>query len=481
MRKVLAFYMLLFLACNEQKPKDENHTFDPDRTVYDFGIVKESDTLRTEFIFKNPLDSNLVIEKISQSSKSLQISLRDSVLKPNGTTVITVVFLPDNLQGNQKRIISLKTNNTKQRYYNYYVKAFVKRQEAIQSARFFDLILEKKHISDSLPKKHFDFSKRFTKKEVVALNLDTTQIGLNEYYFLTDEKFLKEHMDSVSFLMYYRHTYGDQLEKIVRVKRKDTIFDVALAVIGGDGQDTYATSAEFINDSIFKTTNTKETTVADNANLMAYRIESIVTKYRYNQQLDLREFSKDTFNYRTEITTNQFTGKREVVSETIRKLGTVNKTKLFYGFHNSSSSYTDRISLYKKQGDGLIQLIRFDSGGSFLQESKLVWLNQQPFVYFGFSETSGASYGTLYAIDKTTSNAYTVKYDYGDSKVADSLEVFNSTGPVLDDTNSFTSFSSLISKRSEIRYGLTREYQLVKLGDSRFVLKAFKQNIKKLE
>ncbi|MEM1336308.1 MAG: DUF1573 domain-containing protein [Bacteroidota bacterium] len=481
MKKLLAFYILLFLACNEQKPKREYNTFDLDGTVYDFGLVKESDTLRTRFTFKNQLDYDLVIEKISKSGKGLQIHIQDSVLKPNETTEITVVFLPHNLRGNQKRMISLKTNNSEQPYYSYYIEALIKNQKAIQRLRFFDLLRKKKYVSDTLRKKHFDFSKRFTKKEIVALNLDTTKLDLNTYYVLADEKFLKEQTDSVFFLMYYRHTYGDQLEKIVRIKRKDTVFDLTLSMIGGDGLDSYAKSTEFVNDSIFRVTSIESIALADDTYYMVDWIESIVTKYIYNQKLDLKEISKDTFNYRSEVTTNQFTGKREVLTETIRKLGTINQTKMFYGFHNFSSSYTDRISLYKKKGDGLIPLIRFDSGSALLQESKLVWLNQQPFVYFSFSETSGASYGTLYAIDKNISNANTVKYDYGDSEVADSLEVRNGTGPLLDDTNKVSSFSLLISKNSGIRYGLTREFELVKIGDNSFVLKLVQQNIKELE
>lgn len=481
MKRFFTFYILLFLACNGQKPKGEFIKFDPNDTTYDFGIVKESDTLRTTFVFKNQLDSELIIEKTFTSRKNMQIIVKDSILKPNETTEVEITFLTHNLKGKQKVPIRLKTNNKSQEYLNYYITAEIKTPMALVRSNFFDLILEKKHTSDSLSKKKFDFSKRFTKKEIVALDLDSAQIGPNEYYFLTNEKFLKEQIDSISFSIYYRHLYGYQLEKILRVERKDTVVDITLSMIGGDGLDGDETSTEFENDSLLRKTFIKSIALADDQYYMADWIESIVTKYIYDNKLNMKVFKKDTLYSKKEILIDKVTGEKNVQYETIKKLGSINETELFYGFHNSSSSYTDRVSLYKKKGEGLVKLINFDSGGSLLDESKLVWLNQHPFVYFSFSETSGHSYGTLYSIDKTISSANEVTYDYGDSKVADSLEVRNGVGPLLVETNKFSSFSLLISKNSEISYGLTREFKLVKIEDDKFVLQLFKQNIKELE
>ncbi|WP_375334251.1 hypothetical protein [Flagellimonas sp. C4] len=112
---------------------------------------------------------------------------------------------------------------------------------------------------------------------------------------------MSEKKDSISFLIYFKHTYGDQLEKILRVKRPDSIFDITLAMSGGDGQDTYTISTEFVNDSIFKKTFKHEQTEKDNTHLMAYGIDSIITTYKYNMGFDLKEIKKDSFHIYKEL------------------------------------------------------------------------------------------------------------------------------------------------------------------------------------
>jgi len=70
-----------------------------------------------------------------------------------------------------------------------------KKSEKQSTETIFDLIINKKdspkNFPDSIAYK-FDFSKRFTEKEISVLNLDTTKIDLSEYYFLTNQKFLKK-------------------------------------------------------------------------------------------------------------------------------------------------------------------------------------------------------------------------------------------------------------------------------------------------
>ena len=173
----------------------------------------------------------------------------------------------------------------------------------------FDLIINKKESPKSFPDSiayKFDFSKRFTEKEVSVLNLDTTKIDLSEYYFLTNQKFLKKEIDSISFLIYYKHQYGDQLEKILRVNRKDTVFDITLSMQGGDSF-SQSVSTEFVSDSIFKETFTHKVGdiiySEDNGKHSTYEYycDSIISRYKYDKFLNLKLLQKDTLQFSKQI------------------------------------------------------------------------------------------------------------------------------------------------------------------------------------
>ncbi|WP_179354736.1 XAC2610-related protein [Winogradskyella vidalii] len=174
----------------------------------------------------------------------------------------------------------------------------------------FDLIINKKESSKNFPDSiayKFVFSKRFTEKEISVLNLDTTKIDLSEYYFLTNQKFLKKPIDSILFFIYFKHQYGDQLEKVLRVKKQNSNFDLVLAMEGGDSFSN-SISTEFINDSTFISTYThKVGDIISSKNngkesTYEYYCDSIISKYRYDKSLDLKvlridtlQFSKQTF------------------------------------------------------------------------------------------------------------------------------------------------------------------------------------------
>ncbi|WP_420574720.1 XAC2610-related protein [Kordia sp.] len=148
-----------------------------------------------------------------------------------------------------------------------------------------------------------DFSRRFTSKEILALQLDTSSIDKNEYYFLTDKKFVTRAIDSTKYLIYYKLQYGDQLAKILRVQHKDTLFDVILAMHGGDGNDQYKTTSTFINDSIFISTHTKtsgdliQSKNNGKESTYEYYTDSIISRYQYNQSFQLKLLQKDTFQF----------------------------------------------------------------------------------------------------------------------------------------------------------------------------------------
>lgn len=163
----------------------------------------------------------------------------------------------------------------------------------------FDLIVTKKtgprDFPDSLMTR-FDPSNSLTNKELIELGIINSPTDENTYYFAVEESFLKEDLDSIDVLLYYRHDYGDQTEKLLRVKRKDTTFELTLAMDGGDGQDSYSVSSEFIDSKTFIKTLLLEKTVKDNMHSTAYAIDSIIIEYQYNDVFDFRETSRDTFH-----------------------------------------------------------------------------------------------------------------------------------------------------------------------------------------
>lgn len=167
------------------------------------------------------------------------------------------------------------------------------------NSALFDLLVTKKtgpwDFPDSLVTR-FDPSNSLTNKELIDLGITNLPTDENTYYFPVEESFLKENLDSIDVLLYYRHDYGDQTEKLLRVKRKDTIFDITLAMDGGDGQDSYSVSSEFLDRYTFIKTLLIEKTVKDNMHSTAYAIDSIIIEYQYNDVFDFRETARDTFH-----------------------------------------------------------------------------------------------------------------------------------------------------------------------------------------
>ncbi len=177
--------------------------------------------------------------------------------------------------------------------------------EKKKTESIFDLITNKKESPKNFPDNishRFDYSKRFSKKEIIILNLDTTKIGSNEYYILTNQLFLKRQIDSIPFIIYYKHQYGDQFEKILRIIKKDTVFDLTLSMKGGDSF-SQSISTEFVNDSIFIETFIHRQTAIDNTHLMTYATDSIVKKYKYNGEFEFKEIKKDSFHIYKEYPT----------------------------------------------------------------------------------------------------------------------------------------------------------------------------------
>lgn len=171
---------------------------------------------------------------------------------------------------------------------------------------YYDFIANKVELSTDLP----SFNSIIWNNENVlyVLKKDTSIMEPNEYYswggdffwgvyFYSSEDSKNLHPD---FYMYYRHKYGDEISKYLRVTRSDTVFDILLACQGGDSW-CYSVSTEFMNDSIFKKINIQKETIIDDTHIMAYATDSIITIYNYDKDFNFIEIKKDSFHIYNEF------------------------------------------------------------------------------------------------------------------------------------------------------------------------------------
>jgi hypothetical protein len=154
----------------------------------------------------------------------------------------------------------------------------------------FDLIINKKETAENLETEfNYDSISNLSEQD----KLKFKKVGLNNGYYLTNYNFLKKPIDTLDFEIYYKMSFGDQLEKIV--KTKDSTFELILSKKGSDGQQSWYMNTEFLNDSVFIQTNVFKETAKDGNHSMAYNIDSTVTFYKF-KNLHYTEFKKDTFN-----------------------------------------------------------------------------------------------------------------------------------------------------------------------------------------
>lgn len=164
----------------------------------------------------------------------------------------------------------------------------------------YDLIIRKKETGENLATE-FSYDSISSLTEHEKSNFKKT--GLENGDYLTSMNFLEKAIDSIDFKVYYKISYGSELEKLVRIKREDTVFDLSLAFTGGDGGQSWLGDTQFLNDSIFQKINVFTETAIDNTHLMAYNIDSIITKYQYDSNLNFREIKKDSFRVYKEFPT----------------------------------------------------------------------------------------------------------------------------------------------------------------------------------
>lgn len=334
----------------------------------------------------------------------------------------------------------------------------------------FDLINNKKETAHNLPK-DFDFTNNYSEKEIRALNLDPEKISANEYYFLSEQKFLKKDIEGLSFQIYYKHSYGNQLEKILRVQRTDTVFDIILSGKYNNGSDGSTLSTQFINDKTFRESLANIKTVKDEPHILAYTIDSLITIYNYDKQLNFIKNRNYELNFYKEIKENPETGKQDTLFEKIVSLGKIQNTEFLSGvsYAQYNKNFPETITIYSKNKNKKTRLETIETWGAYIDDMELFSMNNNHFIYIRMSETSGNSYSYFYAIDTKKMILSEVEQNYGNSKLSDSLQFFKGGGIIKDADNKFTSGSTLRSESGRVYYSES-EYKMIK-ENSKFVLK----------
>jgi len=340
-----------------------------------------------------------------------------------------------------------------------------------QPKTLFDLIRNKKETAYNLPK-DFDFSKNYTEKELKALELDPSKIGADEYYFLSDQDFLEKEIEGLSFQIYYRHSYGNQLEKILRVQRIDTVFDITLAGKYSNGSEGSTFSTEFRNDKRFKKSWADIKMVKDEADIRAYYIDSIWTFYHYDNHLNLTENTEFSSKYYKAIKENPETGKRDTLFERIVSLGKIQNTEFLYGisYANYSKNLPETISIYSKNKETIKQLEALEVLGAYIDDVEMFTIDKTHFIYIEFFETSGNAYSDFFAVNSRTMTLNEVEQNHSYSKLPDSLQIFKGYGIIKDAEDNFTSGYTLRSD-SDRTYYYEEKFQLVK-ENGKFVFKS---------
>lgn len=348
--------------------------------------------------------------------------------------------------------------------------------ETTQSKNLFDLIQNKKETAQDLPK-DFDFSRNYTDAELKTLNLDPTKIDATEYYFLSEQKFLKEEVEGLSFQIYYKHLYGYLLEKIVRVQRTDTVFDIILSAIYSNGSDGSTLSTEFRSNNLFQKSWADVKTVKDEPYLMAYYIDSVWTYYQYNDRLDLIKNTELSAKYYKEITENPETGKRDSLFQKINPLGKIKNTEFFSGvsYADYNKNLPETITIYSKNKETKTELETIETWGAYIHSMELFTLNKNHFIYIEMFETSGNSYSYFFSVDTETMTLDNVELEYANSKIPDTLQIFKGYGIMKEANNKFTSGGILRSENGGSYYFVSKHKMTEENG--KFILKCIDTKI----
>jgi len=206
----------------------------------------------------------------------------------------------------------------------------------------YNLIINKSETAENL-RKEFSYDSIVSLTEEEKSNYK--KVGLENGLYLTNYEFLKKQIDSIEFQIYYKTSYGSQLEKLVRINRRDTVFNLTLAIYGSDGGQNFKESTEFLNDSIFQAITVHTETAIDNTHLMAYEIDSIVKYYEYDEKLNFKQIKTDSFHIYKKYPT-YYKELKDKVFKTWSDIFTINEIKCRWEYEVKYTDETNENSKY---------------------------------------------------------------------------------------------------------------------------------------
>lgn len=108
----LIFLIALLVSCkgNDKHTPDKNTTMVVDRSVYDFGNLKEDEMYNGYFIVKNTGTITLAIYDVSTECGCTVIDSYKKLVKPEDTCMIKFSFNTLGKSGIQSKTITLVTN-----------------------------------------------------------------------------------------------------------------------------------------------------------------------------------------------------------------------------------------------------------------------------------------------------------------------------------------------------------------------------------
>ncbi|HTZ10844.1 MAG TPA: DUF1573 domain-containing protein [Candidatus Margulisiibacteriota bacterium] len=99
-----------------------------DPYLWDFGVVKEGEVLKHEFVLKNESAKKLTIKEVATSCGCTASEAKKKELLPGESTTIEVKFQSKGYSGAVKQVVYVTTDNLDNMFIKYIIKANVVRK-----------------------------------------------------------------------------------------------------------------------------------------------------------------------------------------------------------------------------------------------------------------------------------------------------------------------------------------------------------------
>ena len=121
----VGFSCSFFVSCKQESKKIKNKEIFTNKEI-NLGTVSKEDTVRFNIEVINPMNEDLVIKRTSSSCGCTLVNIKDSIIKPNNKTHLTMEFIPGlNRKGNVSQAIVVEANTVKS-FHEVIIKANVK-------------------------------------------------------------------------------------------------------------------------------------------------------------------------------------------------------------------------------------------------------------------------------------------------------------------------------------------------------------------